>query len=138
MKDVRPDWDSYYLGIAEAVSKRADCTRRQVGALIVKGSRIVSTGYNGAPPKKPGCLTDNACPRGQLSCEDILPGSSYDTGLGACIAIHAEQNAIIRAGLDCHGSTLYITDEPCGGCDRLIQGSGIVRVVYPEGERNCA
>lgn len=135
MKDPRPDWDTYYLNIAEAVSKRADCTRRQVGALIVKGSRIVSTGYNGAPAKKPGCLTEGACPRGIMSFEDIPPGSSYDTGSGSCIALHAEQNAIIRAGLECYRSTLYITDEPCDGCDRLIQGSGIIRVVYPGGER---
>lgn len=132
-KDLRPDWDTYYLGIARAVSRRADCTRRQVGAIIVNGSRIVSTGYNGAPSKAPGCLSDNACPRGQRSLDDILPGSSYDTGPGACIALHAEQNAIIRAGLNCRKSILYVTDEPCDGCDRLIQGSGIIRVVYPQG-----
>lgn len=134
MKDSRPDWDTYYLGIAEAVSARADCTRRKVGALIVQGDRIVSTGYNGAPAGKPGCLTMAACPRGQMSIDDVLPGSSYDTGAGACIALHAEQNAILRAGLDARGATLYLTHPPCDGCGRLIEGSGICRVVHPEGE----
>jgi dCMP deaminase len=132
LTDLRPDWDTYYLDIARAVSARADCTRRKVGALIVSGDRIVSTGYNGAPTKKPGCLTAGACPRGQMSKTDILPGSSYDTGTGSCIALHAEQNAILRAGLECRASTLYITDEPCDGCARLIEGSGIARVVFPD------
>lgn len=132
MTDPRPDWDTYYLGIAEAVAARADCTRRTIGAIIVKGDRIVSTGYNGAPSGKPGCLTAGACPRGRMDKMEVAPGSSYDTGSGACIALHAEQNAILRAGLECRGSVLYITDEPCDGCARLIEGSGISRVVFPE------
>ncbi len=129
LTDPRPDWDTYYLQIARAVSARADCTRRKVGAIIVQGDRIVSTGYNGAPTKKPGCLTAGACPRGRLSVHEVLPGSSYDTGSGACIALHAEQNAILRAGLDSRGAVLYVTDEPCDGCSRLIEGAGILRVV---------
>lgn len=132
MTDLRPDWDTYYLGIARAVSARADCTRRKVGAIIVQGDRIVSTGYNGAPATKPGCLTERACPRGRLSTLEVTPGSSYDTGSGACIALHAEQNAILRAGLDCRGATLYLTDAPCDGCARLIEGAGIARIVFPD------
>lgn len=134
MTDQRPDWDTYYLLIALAVSSRADCTRRRVGAVIVKGNRIISTGYNGAASGKPGCLTDGACPRGRLSTDELLPGSSYDTGAGACIALHAEQNAILRAGMDAEGSTLYVTAKPCDGCSRLIDGVAIERVVYPDTE----
>lgn len=133
MTDLRPDWDTYYLGIAEAVSARADCTRRKVGAIVVQGDRIVSTGYNGAPAGKPGCLTMASCPRGQMSITDILPGSSYDTGAGACIALHAEQNAILRAGLECRGGKLYLTHNPCDGCVRLIEGAGIAEVIWPDG-----
>lgn len=132
MTDPRPSWDEYYLGIAKAVSARADCTRRKVGAIIVKGDRIVSTGYNGAHAGAPGCLSAGACPRGQMSITDVLPGSSYDTGSGACIALHAEQNAILRAGLECRGAILYLTDQPCDGCRRLIKGSGIAFVIFPE------
>lgn len=132
MTDPRPDWETYYLGIAQAVSVRADCTRRKVGAIVVKDSRIISTGYNGAPAGKPGCLTAGACPRGRLATTDILPGSSYDTGRGACIALHAEQNAILRAGLDCKDAVLYLTDKPCDGCARLIEAAGIAHVIFPE------
>lgn len=132
MKDPRPDWDTYYLYIAQAVATRADCTRRTIGAIIVKGDRIVSTGYNGAPAGKPGCLTQNACPRGRMSKTEVAMGSSYDTGAGSCIALHAEQNAILRAGLDARGSILYITDEPCDGCSRLIEGAGISLVVFSD------
>ena len=131
MNSPRPSWDEYYLGIATAVAARADCTRRKVGALVVLGDRIVSTGYNGAPSGEPGCFTAGACPRGRLSKEDVRPGSSYDTGPGACIALHAEQNAVLRAGTECRGATLYLTDEPCDGCQRLIKGAGFARIVFP-------
>lgn len=130
---MRPDWDEYFLGIAKAVSLRADCTRRQVGAVIVDAQhRILSTGYNGAPAGEPGCLTAGACPRGLQSLESVSPGSSYDTGAGSCIAVHAEANALLYAdGWHLRGATLYCTDEPCGGCARLIAGAGIARVVTP-------
>lgn len=127
----RPDWDSYFLAIARTVATRADCTRRQVGAVIVKDNRIMATGYNGSPPGGLSCL-QGQCPRGRISKEDLAPGSSYDTGAGTCVALHAEQNAIMYASLDQRlGATLYITDEPCDGCMRMINGSGIARVIFP-------
>lgn len=126
---MRPGWDEYFLGIALAVAVRADCTRRQAGAVIVDSQhRILSTGYNGAPAGQPGCLTAGACPRGHSA---VPPGSSYDTGVGSCIAVHAEANALLYAdGWRSRGATLYCTSEPCGGCQRLIEGAGITRVVH--------
>lgn len=119
-----PDWDTYFSAIACVVATRADCERRQVGAVIVKKNRIVATGYNGAPAKQPGCKT---CPR-RLS--GVEPGSSYDTGSGACVAIHAEANALLYADRDkTEGATLYVTHDPCDGCAKLIAGAGISRVV---------
>lgn len=138
MKDSRPTWDEYYLDIAKSVAARADCTRRKVGAVIVdEDHRHLGSGYNGAPPGRPGCLTMNACPRGQMSKTDVIPGSSYDTGAGSCIAVHAEVNAILDAGgrRACKGATLYLTDEPCDGCARIVEAAGIARVVFPQGER---
>lgn len=129
---ARPDWDAYFLGIAEAVARRADCSRRQIGAVIVKDNRIVSTGYNGAPAGMPGCLTDGACPRAKI-VERTNQDVSYDEGPGACIAIHAEANALLYASRDkCVGATLYVTSDlgPCPGCVKLIAGAGIVRVVH--------
>ena len=129
---TRPDWDTYFLGIAAAVAQRADCSRRQVGAVIVKEHRIVATGYNGAPAGGPSCLAGE-CPRGRMSKTDVAPGSSYDTGAGACVALHAEQNALLwSARPDRIGATIYITDPPCDGCARLIAGSGLAHVAYPD------
>lgn len=130
-EQLRPDWDEYFLRIAETVALRADCTRRQVGAVIVDiHHRIISTGYNGAPSGGKSCLRGE-CPRGQMSKEQIAPGSSYDTGAGSCIALHAEQNAIMYASWDQRqGATIYITCEPCEGCARMIAGSGIDRVIW--------
>lgn len=125
---TRPSWPEYFLNIAEAVAARAECSRRQVGAVVVKDNRIRATGYNGAPAGRPSCL-EGACPRGQSS---VAPGSSYDTGAGACIALHAEQNALLFAARDdCEGATLYVTCKPCEGCWRMVQGSGIHRVIWP-------
>jgi dCMP deaminase len=155
----RPGWDIYYLGITDSVSVRADCTRRKVGAIVVRDNAIISTGYNGSPPGEPGCLSDGACPRGRhyktmgygsmdysYHCGGcgpkvawpcamaVAPGSSYDTGPGACIALHAEQNALIRAGDRAQGAILYCTEKPCDGCMRLIQGAGIQTAVWYGGQ----
>lgn len=131
----RPDWDSYFLAIAVAVSIRADCTRRQVGAVVVDNRRIVGTGYNGAPAGDRGCASDGACPRGKLDYDEVAPLSSYDTGPGSCIAVHAEANALLYTDRgDLYGSTLYVTCEPCEGCLRLIRAAGVMRVVWPGGE----
>ena len=127
---MKPSWSDYYLGIAEAASRRSSCSRSKVGAcLVTRHNRVASLGYNDSPAGGPGC---ESCPR-RLS--GVAPGSSYDAGAGACLALHAEQNALLYASRDeCEGGTLYITREPCDGCSRMIRGSGIARVVTPEGE----
>lgn len=105
-----------------------------MGAVIMTPDHsLVAEGYNGAAPGKVGCLA-GGCPRGQLGFEACPPGSSYDTGAGSCIAIHAEQNALLRASwAEQRGATMYVTDEPCVGCWRTIGGSNLHRVVWPEG-----
>ena len=45
----RPDWDSYFMEIAQVVSKRSTCLRRKVGAVLVRDRQILATGYNGTP-----------------------------------------------------------------------------------------
>jgi dCMP deaminase len=125
---MRPDWDTYFLNVARAVAARADCTRRQVGAVVVDAShRVLSVGYNGAPPGVPGCASAGACPRGQLSRSDLPSGGGdYDH----CVSVHAEANALLYSDpVRRIGGTLYCTDEPCPGCRKLIDGAGIARVV---------
>lgn len=135
--DTRPTWDEWGLALAKTAALRADCTRRQVGAVLMTlDHSIVATGYNGAPSGEKGCLTASACPRGRMSLKAVEPGSSYDIGPGSCIALHAEQNVLLRATWDDQfGSTLYVTDEPCGGCWRMIQGTPIAMVFWPGGTR---
>ena len=124
---MRPGWDEYFLGIAQAVSARSDCERRKVGAVVVKDRRIVGTGYNGAPAGRPGCET---CPRRLSEAE---PGSSYDTGPGSCVAIHAEANALIYTNrVDLLGATIYVTQPPCEGCTKLIRAARVGRMHYAE------
>lgn len=154
----RPDWTTYFLGIAEAVSVRGDCTRRKVGAVIAdRDHRLVGAGYNGTAPGVRGCL-DGGCPRGQHyrafaghsdehgvidycgcgrphPCPDyVLAGSPYDeTGLGRCMALHAELNACIDSGRRAaSGGTIYISCEPCFGCIKVIQAAGIRQAVYAQ------
>lgn len=127
---VRLSWDSYFLRIAETVSLRGDCTRRQVGCVLVDAQhRIVSTGYNGAEPGGPSCLAGQ-CPRGLLS-RDELPG--YQEGnhdYSNCIAVHAEANALLFSrSVDLKGGTAYVTVVPCDGCDKLLKQVGL-RVVH--------
>lgn len=138
----RPSWDEWGLILATAVATRADCSRRKVGAVLMRPDHtIVSTGYNGAKPGGGSCLKGE-CPRGRMSKEEVPPydaanPSSYDVGAGACIALHAEQNALLRATWDeMQGATLYITDEPCPGCKRMINGTPINRIHYPEKDNN--
>ena len=122
----RPDWSEYYLLIAHAVATRGECSRRKVGAVIVKDHSIVSTGYNGAPPGARSCL-DGACPRARSDAE---PGRDYaQTG---CTVIHAELNAIIRGGRDrVKGATMYVTEDPCVLCVPLLRAAGINEVITP-------
>ncbi|GAA2184647.1 cytidine/deoxycytidylate deaminase family protein [Brooklawnia cerclae] len=131
-----PGWDEYFLGIAAAVSVRAKCTRRCVGAVIVDADhRIIATGYNGAAPGRPDCL-EGACPRGRLGYDQVPGLGDYDRpgSPGFCIAIHAEVNALLFATRDTRGGIAYITDEPCPGCRKALAAAGIERVMWPDGQ----
>lgn len=135
---LRPTWDEWALALAGAVATRADCTRRQVGAVILDSEhRVVSTGYNGYPSGRPGCATAGACPRGRKSVAEVAPDAPYVGGdAGQCDALHAEENAVLWARRDLRGCTLYCTHQPCPNCARFLAGTGIARVVWPGGERS--
>lgn len=130
MKKVpdRPDWDEYFMEIAEVVRKRSSCLRRKVGALIVKDRRILATGYNGAPSGIPHC-GEVGCLRAQLG---VPSGERHEL----CRGIHAEQNAIVQAaylGVSIDGSTLYCTNQPCVLCAKMLINAGVKRIVIKEG-----
>ncbi|MDR1875690.1 MAG: cytidine/deoxycytidylate deaminase family protein [Synergistaceae bacterium] len=124
---VRPDWDTYFLAIAMMAAMRSTCIRRQVGAVIVRGRQIVSTGYNGAPTGTAHCSAVG-CLRELLK---IPSGERQEM----CRGSHAEGNAIAQAarmGISTEGGTVYCTHEPCSFCTKSILNAGILRVVYME------
>ncbi len=122
---ARPDWDTYFMDIAQVVKRRSNCRRRDVAALIVKDRRIMSTGYNGTPSGVRNCF-EGGCPR----CASDAPSGAR---LGECICAHAEENAIVQAayhGVALRGATLYSTESPCLICAKMIVTAGIREVVY--------
>src|SRR6266446_5850973 len=124
--DARPDWNHYYMSIAQAIAKRPNCIRRQIGAVLVLDNRIISTGYNGTPRGLRNCF-DGGCER----CANVELGSGKD--LGDCLCSHAEENTIVQAayhGMTVKGSVLYTMLSPCLICAKMIINAGIGPVVY--------
>ena len=125
VQDPRPSWDAYFMELARVVSTRSNCSRRHVGAVIVRNRHILSTGYNGTPYGVKNCF-EGGCAR----CAHATESGKH---LDECLCVHAEQNAICQAacyGLPIEGSTIYVTISPCLTCAKLIINSGIKEVVY--------
>lgn len=106
--------DLYYLKIAHEVSRAGTCLRRQVGALVVSPQRRLAAGFNGAPSRAKECQ--------EIGC---LVVDEH------CIrTVHAEINALIIAGSDAQGGTVYSTCEPCWECTKVLVNAGVRRIVY--------
>ena len=113
------------MSMADLVASRSTCTRRKVGAVLVKNRRVISTGYNGAPAGHQHCQ-DIGCLREHLN---VPSGEKHEL----CRGVHAEQNAIVQAafhGIQTMFSTLYCTVKPCSTCAKMIVTAGILNVVY--------
>ena len=125
----RPSWEEYFMEIASLVSTRATCLRRKVGAIIVKDRHILSTGYNGPPKGTPHCEEIGGCMREKLN---VPSGERMELSR----AVHAEQNAIIQAeklGINIEGSDMFVTNQPCFICAKMIINAGIKRIYIKEG-----
>ncbi len=135
---MRVDKQNYYLDIAESVSERGTCLRRNFGAIIVKNDEVIATGYVGSPRGRKNCCDLKYCTREKLN---IPRGERYEL----CRSVHAEQNAIISAPRkDMIDSTLYLVGKnyvdntyvenarPCALCKRMIINAGIKEVVIRE------
>ena len=124
----RPSWNEYFLKIADLVSERSTCLRRKVGAVIVKDKRVLTTGYNGAPSGIVHC-EEAGCLREKLH---VPSGERHEL----CRGLHAEQNAIIQAahyGINIDGSIIYVTNQPCMICAKMLINAGIKKVIIKEG-----
>ncbi|MDO4860288.1 MAG: dCMP deaminase family protein [Bacillota bacterium] len=125
----RISWDEYFMKMAELAATRSTCLRRQVGAVIVQDRHVIATGYNGAPKGVPHCSEKGGCLREQMG---IPSGERHEL----CRALHAEQNAIIQAATlaqSIEGATMYITNQPCIICAKMIINAGIERIVVRDG-----
>lgn len=123
-------WDARFMEIAFAVAGWSSCFQenRQVGAVIAKDKRILTTGYNGAGSGITSCKEKSSCIRRENNVES---GTRHEY----CYAVHAEQNAVIQAakiGVSIDGATIYCTHRPCVICAKIIINSGIRRIVYCE------
>ncbi len=121
-KESRINFDEYAMKVCHAVALRATCRHRDQGAIIVHDRRIVSAGYNGAPPGVEDCLQKGYC-----SKAEHLP----------CLAegLHGESNALLsaaKAGVEVEGATLYCLYSPCRACCNMIKTAGIKAVVYEQ------
>lgn len=115
-------YDKAYLRMATEWGELSHCTRRKVGALIVKERMIISDGYNGTPSGF------------ENPCED-------EEGYTKWYVLHAEANAILKVASStqsCKGATLYITLSPCKECSKLIHQAGITRVVYSQNYKDLS
>ncbi|MBR6408176.1 MAG: cytidine deaminase [Clostridia bacterium] len=132
---IRRDKINYYLDIAETVSERGTCLRRNYGAIIVKNDEIVSTGYSGSPRGRANCCDTGVCIRSKLG---IPRGERYEL----CRSVHAEANCIISASREeMLGGTIYLCGKDavtgeiianansCSMCKRLIINAGLERVI---------
>ncbi|MEG0803768.1 MAG: deaminase [Pygmaiobacter sp.] len=131
----RRDKINYYLDIADAVSRRGTCLRRNYGAIIVKNDQIISTGYVGAPRSRKNCSDLGYCIREKMN---IPRGERYEL----CRSVHAEANAIIAASrAEMIGATLYLAGRDaktdayvpdamcCSMCKRMVINAGITTVI---------
>ncbi len=133
----RPDWDTHFMLQAEIAKLRSNCLTRQIGSVIVKNHRQISSGYNGTPSGIKNC-TEGGCER----CLDRMEGKVLSGGnLERCLCTHAEANAIMQCALfgnsgSTFGATIYSTFVPCLECSKMIISVGMERVValyeYPE------
>lgn len=135
-KNIRVDKINYYLNIAESVSERGTCLRKNFGCIIVKNDEIISTGYTGAPRGRVNCIDLGYCTKKE-KFPDVHHG-----GYDACRSVHAEQNAMLSASRkDMIGATMYLVGkrvdtkeyEPgansCQMCRKMIINAGIKNVI---------
>ncbi len=115
------------MEMTKLTATRSSCLRRHVGAVLVKDTRVIATGYNGAPAGVTHCEV-TGCLRQKLN---VPSGERHEL----CRGLHAEQNAIIQAalyGVSTEGATIYCTTKPCSICTKMIINAKLSKIVYEE------
>ncbi|TFK30914.1 hypothetical protein FA15DRAFT_580336 [Coprinopsis marcescibilis] len=122
---LRPSWDSYFMTLASLASRRSNCMKRRVGAVLVRQNRVIATGYNGTPRGLQNC-NEGGCQK----CNGV--GSHLMAAPTECVCLHAEENALLEAGRERIGANavLYCNTCPCLKCTVKIIQTGVKTVVY--------
>ncbi|EJF66928.1 hypothetical protein DICSQDRAFT_45581 [Dichomitus squalens LYAD-421 SS1] len=118
---LRPGWDTYFMQLASLASRRSNCMKRRVGAILVRNKRVLSSGYNGTPRGVTNC-NEGGCKRCNTASETS----------DECLCLHAEENALLEAGRERvgDGAVLYCNTCPCLKCTIKIIQTGVKEVVY--------
>ena len=104
---LRPTWDQYFMQLANLAARRSNCMRRQVGCVVVREKRVISTGYNGTPRNVANC-NEGGCPR----CNSSVGRGG--AALSTCLCLHAEENALLEAGRERIGDAAVLYCNTCG------------------------
>lgn len=116
-------WDERAVGLARQLRTWSSCTRDKVGAVVMNDDHdVVATGFNDTPSFYGNC-GDGGCPRAQRESDSGSPQLDDE------LCLHAEANALQRAGTRARGATLIVTRTPCAPCTRAAMTAGISRVV---------
>ena len=111
------------MRLAEELARRSTCRRRSVGAVITSAdlTRVLGVGYNGGA-------------RG-INNECLTPGGPGDP----CVTcIHAETNAVAKAGSVEEGKWAFVTCSPCVLCATLLINSNVGHVLFRREYRDRA
>ncbi|KJA28671.1 hypothetical protein HYPSUDRAFT_128908 [Hypholoma sublateritium FD-334 SS-4] len=121
---LRPSWDAYFMTLASLASRRSNCMKRRVGAILVRENRVLASGYNGTPRGLTNC-NEGGCPH----CNGNIDAQS---NCQECLCLHAEENALLEAGRERVGKdcVLYCNTCPCLKCTVKIIQTGVKTVVY--------
>ena len=118
----RPTKDQYLMALAKVAASRSTCHRRDVGCVLAdKDGRVLAIGYNGVPAGQPHCKDGQHC-----------DGIDLPPGQDSCLAVHAEQNAMLQCRQPECIHTAYVTISPCKSCLKLLMNTGCRRIVFAE------
>lgn len=139
---MRPDVDRYFMDMSRLVASRSTCVRRSVGCVLVNArNRVLATGYNGPPDGRPHCneigvntTTRIGVPKHTaITFPNACPGAAVvqsGMDLDACLAVHAEQNAILQCSDAQTIERAYVTAFPCPSCAKLLLNTSCKEIVY--------
>lgn len=120
----RPSWDETWMSVADTIARRSQCSKAQVGCVVVdEDQQVLAASYNGPPPG-----SDYSGPCSDW-CKRAITGESTPD-YSNCPSSHAEINAIARMPRTTKETTIYINRMCCFSCAKAIASAGIGRVVY--------